>query len=163
MDEDAHLYTFVPGKWPKRDVLGKATLRRASTMEAPMAMASPISTPANITPRSAALKTIQSSLLTCASRNGASALPQHNSSDTLHSLEMRPCMQCRFQGLAETKKLDSNLPEEEPLIVSKQANNGSNDDCALCIAGHVFEDWGQHQQRDHDQQPCNDSRSDALL
>ena len=60
-----YLYTFVPGRWPRMAVRGNAILRIASAIEAPMAMARPMSTPANMTPKRAALNTIQSNLFTC--------------------------------------------------------------------------------------------------
>ena len=43
---------------------------------------------------------------------------------------------------------DSHLPQEDPLAVVEQANDGGQDDGALGILWHVLEDGSQAQEGD---------------
>ena len=48
----------------------------------------------------------------------------------------------------------THLPQEPPLAVVEQADDGRDDDRALRVLGHVLEHGRQAQQHDHDQDPC---------
>ena len=52
-------------------------------------------------------------------------------------------MACHLQSAAY-------LPQEKPLAVVEEADDGSNDNSTQHILGHVLEDGGQEQQHKHD-------------
>ena len=54
-----------------------------------------------------------------------------------------------FSGVLGGLKWGAYPPQEEPLLVVEEADDGRDDDGGLCIVGHVFEHRRQAQQRDH--------------
>lgn len=51
----------------------------------------------------------------------------------------------------------THLPQEEPLAVVEEGDDGCNDNGSLHILGHVLEDWGQEEQHKHDDQGTDNS------